>query len=302
MRATRFVAFLAVASALGFVASAQSDDGPTCGSSVVGSIVLTHDIGPCPGSGLLIETGDVTIDLNGHTIAGSGPGTGVQIDLDVAIHEVVVKNGSVEGFETGVSIGVGKNACLAPPATPIRVERVTARSNDRGVTVFGFPGCPVPITIERSRLVNNSSDGIRAALVDPIHILGNHIAGNGGTGISAVFDSVRRIDGNFVAHNGSDGIRIDDTVSSVSNNVMLKNGGQGLRILETVPSFIPHYVVSNNVADGNIAGGMSARSIPDPPGPPLGEGNAAKHNGQFDCILIACAKNRGEAHGSAISG
>jgi len=84
-------------------------------------------------------------------------------------------------------------------------------------------------------------------------------------------------------------------VSSVTNNVMLKNGGLGLSIRETVPGYIPHYVVSDNVADGNAMGGMSASAIPDPPGRPAGTGNAAKNNGNFQCVLIVCAKNRGQA-------
>ena len=66
-------------------------------------------------------------------------------------------------------------------------------------------------------------------------------------------------------------------------------------IRETVPSFIPNYQVSDNVANKNDGGGMTASSFPEPPGPPAGDGNSAKKNGNFQCVLIVCAKNRGHA-------
>ena len=48
-----------------------------CGEPVVADAVLDRDL-DCPANGPLL-TGDVTLDLNGHAIRGSGQGTGIRI-------------------------------------------------------------------------------------------------------------------------------------------------------------------------------------------------------------------------------
>src|SRR5215510_13440413 len=43
-----------------------------CGDTVTTDTVLTQDIGPCPGNGLIIERSGVVLDLNGFSITGNG--------------------------------------------------------------------------------------------------------------------------------------------------------------------------------------------------------------------------------------
>jgi len=278
-----------------FAAPARSDTTLGCGSVVTESVVLDHDIGPCAADGIIVRGDAVTVDLNGHRIRGSaGSGTGVGIvgdDLSPVGH-VRVTNGGVTGFGQGVSVATTHDGCSA--SSTITVDELRIRANGSGINAFVT--CAVTVTFQRNQIEANDGDGIRAGLNGgPIHILDNQVLRNAGTGIRGMFDSVRRVEGNLVAHNGGDGIHLEDTVSTVNGNFMLQNGGIGLVIRETVPSFIPDYEVSDNVANRNDGGGMTASSFPAPPGPPAGDGNSAKKNGNFQCVLIVCAKNRGHA-------
>ena len=278
------------------VSPAHSEPIAGCGAVITEDVVLQHDIGPCVGDGLVVQGGAASIDLNGHSIEGSSGSAGVRIEgsREVPLADVRVSNGSIKGFGAGVSVRAGIGECRT--SSVITVDSITVRANGSGISVFVFCGAGVNLT--RNSIEQNAGNGISAGAGNrngPIHILENRVVGNGGSGIIGSFDSVRRVDNNFVAHNGMDGIYLDDTVSSVRNNRILKNGGVGLTIHETAPDFIPHYDVSDNVADGNAAGGMIASAFPDPPGPPAGDGNSAKHNGVFQCVLIQCAANQGQA-------
>jgi parallel beta-helix repeat protein len=294
----RSIGFLCVlASVAIFAGPAQSDTLIGCGSTLTESVTLDHDIGPCPDSGLTVEGGDVTLDMNGYTITGSGAGIGVLIrtSTDGTPANLSVMRGSITGFGTGLGILVQRpEGGCGEPGT-IAVDKIATRSNETGISVFGFPGCATNITLSRNKVMDNAGDGVAAAVVGPIAILDNHVSGNGRVGIRASFDSVRRIEGNHVSRNAEDGIHIEDSVTSVISNRMSRNGGVGLVIRETVPSFIPKYVVTDNVADRNGIGGMSASSFPDPPGPPAGSDNVARHNGLWECVLIVCDSNRGHA-------
>jgi hypothetical protein len=173
----------------------------------------------------------------------------------------------------------------------INVNRLVIRANGRGVNIFGDPPCRATVNVTRNTITRNTGDGIWAGVVKPIQILGNQIVGNGGTGIQGTVDSVRQVEGNYIAGNGGDGINLIETVSIVRLNAILKNGGVGLVIRESHTSFIPLYEVANNVALGNVAGGMIASAlVGPPPGPPAGSWNFARKNGNFQCVLIKCAR------------
>jgi hypothetical protein len=151
------------------------------------------------------------------------------------------------------------------------------------------------VTVRRSAVTDNQRDGISVAVIGPVHVVDNVVRRNGGNGIRGAFDSLRTVDHNVVSRNAGFGILVEDSVSTITNNVMRRNGGTGLSISETVPEFIPRYVVSDNLATWNGNGGMSASSSPDPPGPPAGEGNAARNNAVFQCRVIVCSRFRGFA-------
>jgi len=257
--------------------------GPQCGGTVTSSVVLTKNL-TCSGDGLYVDASvtDVTLDLHGHSISGSGAGQGL-IVLSSSTSPVVIKDGTVKNFRLGIAVDY----------TSATLDNLFIRDN--GVGVFTLGGGPV--LLSNSTISNNSSDGVEVSgQPGDFRMVNDRVTGNGGNGISAFTDSLRLLANSFIAHNGGNGAWLSATVATVGGNTFLGNGGVGLFISEDTCLYLSFYNVSDNVANQNGQGGMTASANPFTcDTPPPGTGNAAQNNDVFQCILIVCAKNPGQA-------
>jgi parallel beta-helix repeat protein len=75
-----------------------------CGRTIYRDITLQEDIVGCLSDGLTIGENGVDLDLNGHTIDGTGLGVGIRND---GFDNVTIKNGTVSDFDYGVQLGLG---------------------------------------------------------------------------------------------------------------------------------------------------------------------------------------------------
>jgi hypothetical protein len=265
---------------------AEASGSVECGQAVTEDTVLEHDL-HCAGSGLEMTTGDVTLDLSGHSIQGSGSGTGILVRPCDQSGELLIRNGTVTGFDVGVHVAADQD-CSHTVATTI--EDLLIARNRTGV-FGGIDSGSVGPTLLRSNTIRaNAENGIATAFIRPFHVVGNEIVRNGGDGVVAFEDSIDRFEGNDVSRNGGDGAEFDDSVSVFLGNRFTRNAGIGLTIEERVCEFKPFYEISGNIAKHNGGGGMIAEFefCEDPTEPPPGGGNVAKHNANFQCILIRC--------------
>src|SRR2546427_13308506 len=71
-----------------------------CGTTIVANLKLDQDL-TCAGNGLIVGADGIKLNLDGHTITGSGSGVGISVSgrTNVSISGGVVKN-----FEAGVRI------------------------------------------------------------------------------------------------------------------------------------------------------------------------------------------------------
>jgi parallel beta-helix repeat protein len=173
---------------------------------------------------------NVTIDLNGFSIFGSGTGnTGVGINL-FSNSGVTVENGSVSGFGSGVEVG---NFGI--------VKNVHADLNGIGIE-GGFYA-----VIEGSTANNSTGGGIGCVSSDGCVISGNTANGNAGNGIfcggngclvsgnvvngnNVGIDCVGSgclITGNTIDNNSGDAIFASDGTTAYGGNVM--NGDAGIK-------------------------------------------------------------------------
>jgi large repetitive protein len=167
-------------------ASAQAQaNGITCGATVTTDTTLTSDLLNCPDNGLVIGADDITLDLNGHTVAGDGTPVGSCPDgafcdvgiLDSAGHTgVTIKGGSVQGFDVGV---------LVLGASEDHLKRISSANNSSFGMIVGDSA--------QSRVDHNSSvgDGISGiVLFDSWHMRIDHNSITGTTGYAVpVFGS-----------------------------------------------------------------------------------------------------------------
>ena len=61
---------------------------------------MLHADVTCKGNGVIVGANDVTIDLNGHTLAGNKTGIGISM---TTFPGTQVRNGTIKGFATAIS-------------------------------------------------------------------------------------------------------------------------------------------------------------------------------------------------------
>ncbi|MGB3442607.1 MAG: right-handed parallel beta-helix repeat-containing protein [Actinophytocola sp.] len=94
-----------------------------CGDTIFADLVANADL-TCLGDGLAIGADDVTLDLGGHTIAGSGTGTGLAV---TGRSGVTVRNGTIADFSTG-SPPLGQAGVVADNAPNFTFHHVTTHN------------------------------------------------------------------------------------------------------------------------------------------------------------------------------
>lgn len=155
--------------ALSLVVPATAQAQPSCGDTITESTTLTADM-RCSGFAGLIVEGDVTLDLNQHTISGDA------LSGIIAGHgKLTLRDGTVSGFSSGIFLGQGADAY---------VTRITATGND-----VGFQMAHATAFFERNVAAHNRVDGFRAVAGPGSFVaasfLRNRADSNGRLGINA---------------------------------------------------------------------------------------------------------------------
>lgn len=262
----------------------------TCGTVVTTDITLTSDLGPCVGDALIAGADNITIDLGGYAISGTGTGAGVR----VAQHSgVTVTKGTIQGFHTGV---------VLDESTGSTVSKLVLRGNIRGVNVAGSDGN----LVEKNTILDSGLDAIRLGLSFNNVISKNALSGNvfgigvadfstenlvekneirdtRGFGIAVFSDSdSNRIEKNDVQRTlQGDGISVstDSDSTSILKNVASVNGDDG------IDTDNPQTTITGNIANNNVDLGIEAV-----PGTSDGGGNQASGNGNpAQCVGVSCS-------------
>src|SRR5919204_615927 len=96
------IASLAVMGVFALVnASSAVANHVSCGQTITQDTTLDSDLIGCPDDGVVIGADHITLDLNGHTIAGTDFHTGVDNEGHPG---VVIENGTIRSFYDGVGI------------------------------------------------------------------------------------------------------------------------------------------------------------------------------------------------------
>ena len=97
-------AALAAATLLALSADQAFADHVQCGDVITQDTTLDSDLIDCPGDGIVIGADNITLDLNGHTIDGSGfsPSSSNGVDDSGGFDNVAIENGTITDFRNGV--------------------------------------------------------------------------------------------------------------------------------------------------------------------------------------------------------
>jgi parallel beta-helix repeat protein len=259
----------------------------SCGQVITQNTVLDADVGPCPGTGLVIGAADITLDLNGHTVSGAlsstSPGILVDAPLSGASNvRVRIVNGTVMGFRIGVSVSTSVDNTI---------ERLVVRDNLchgielRGIGSGGY--FPAARNLVRDNVIQaNGCAGVHLFQRADFNVIErNVITANAGSGVllqptgpnnSPRDNQVRQ---NSISANGLDGITERSFFNTFSGNLVRANGGSGVRIAEafvTERSRVLGNTVTGNAVDGVvIERGRHGNEV---------IGNTASSNGATDLV------------------
>jgi parallel beta-helix repeat protein len=200
-----------------------------CGDVITQDTTLDSDLIDCPGRGIVIGAGGITLDLDGHTIDGLGGGfpedhcsVGVASGplslcpgpADQSYADVTIKDGTIRDFDFGV---------LASAAD---------RSAMQGLDVSGAV----------QAIVLNES---RHALISRNRLSGNHI----GIGFWSVFQS--RVTRNVMFDNQASGIETDGVDETrFDHNIAYGNGSGGMHLHSAHGNVLTHNRAFRNRGSG----------------------------------------------------
>jgi large repetitive protein len=197
-----------------------------CGDTITTDTTLYRDLVNCPSNGIVIGAGNITLDLNGHTIDGDGELTedcaedaicDVGVANDGHTRVTVTGGGSVREFGDGI---------LLLSASHNRLRHLSVSSNFlRGILIIESSYT----RIERNAITRNGLTTDQAGLVlftsHHNRIERNRVSANGDIGLFSVDDTNdNRIADNTFADNPEAGIAIGGNGNQLTGNHLLRNG------------------------------------------------------------------------------
>jgi hypothetical protein len=274
---------LSVWLALAFNSPAQANDcggnAPCrCGDNLVASRRLLSGVDPivaatCTGNGLIINTPGVVLDLNGNKLRGSGKGVGILITAD----KVVIEDGRVDKFATG--IGTGSDPGSAGTTNGSRIQAIRPNENTgHGVLLKGDGNQLIGILAKRSGINgvtvignhnlfeehNDEYNGFHGLFVqgDFNELVNNRVSENAksrvaGDGIHVEGDN-NTIDGSDVTKLNVNGIVVTGNGNVLTDNSVTRQKGDGIVVNGN------NNVLTENLSSGNRGFGIIAEGAGNP--------------------------------------
>jgi len=216
-----------------------------------GSYRLSGDLLAPGTTAIIITSQDVTLDLNGFSIACTGC-SGVPGIQAVAIRAAIL-NGNVTGFKggSGAPYGIYLQAASGGSDYVARIDKVNAEGNAIGI--FADPG--VVLSVSNSSVSFNSSIGINSGPTGDLTVTNSQVSNNGLDGIVMGSGVVT---GSAITNNGlttvglRGGIGVGGTGNAVTitNNTITGNAVFGIFALDIAA--IPVVGYGSNTFGGNV--------------------------------------------------
>ncbi len=208
-----------------------------CEQVVTTSGFLTHDLGPCPGSGIVVGASGITIDLRGFTVRGDRSLSHWGIDDTGGYDGVTVENGVLRNFSGGVLAANGTDN--------VSVSEVVASGNvEAGIEILGDSA-----SVTSSTASGNAGDfGIEIS-GDLASVTSSTASGNVGDGIVAGGASAS-VTSSTASGNGGDGITWGGASALVKSSTASGNAVHGIFVIGDSAS------VKLSTASGNAVHGI----------------------------------------------
>ena len=125
----RRLAFLLTCLPALFVPALAADD--LCGATILDDLKLDHDLA-CTGDGLIVGADGIRIDLNGHTLSGSGVGAGIVV---TGRTNISISGGTVTNFAVAVRVNTSTDVVIKHNEFVANPEGIDLQAGSVGNTV-----------------------------------------------------------------------------------------------------------------------------------------------------------------------
>ncbi len=221
-----------------------------------GYYILCDDIDfSAAGNAITVRSGHVTIDLNRHTIYATGSASnGIYIDSSTtALHNIVVKNGTIAKFATS---GLQINSSSAPGFSNMQLDSVKFENNGQYDIFLNGSSSN---TISNCRISNCSSIGSTVGIylnwAQDCTVVYSNFTNNSNAGAQTI-GSVTKcyFDRCTFNDNGSYGFSIlSDSRTCIWNDCIFNNNPAGIEFNSSYSHtvFMLKNCIANNNTDGN---------------------------------------------------
>jgi hypothetical protein len=250
-----------------------------CGDTISVDLVANVDLN-CPGDGLVVGADDVTLDLGGHTITGTGTGVGLTVANQ---SNVTVRNGTIADFQTG-SAPPDQSGVVANNAQNVTFSDVTVQnssvavlsSNDAVVTGATING---PFDANFSERVSLTDNQFGGAVVRFANGSQHTVTDNTFTGGDLVFlESAASQTRNNTFSGGRVVVGIVAFGHTIADNVFT-GVNSGVRMADATSTA----TVTGNRFDGSLVGVRA--TLPGAPGATVVSGNTFVNTGAAGVLL-----------------
>ena len=213
-----------------------------CGAQISSDLRLGADL-TCNGNGFTVSGDDITIDLNGRTLSGSGTGNGITVN---ASHRVRIFGGTIAGFQSGIFVSNSTDVVIRDNEFSATNQAVLFQATTASV-------------VKHNTVTNNIA---RAFMLRP-NLMGGQSTGNvvignlvvdTPTGIYIIRQPGNTIQENTVINATVAGVDFAEGAGEVSGNIIRANhlagGGAGIRFSAGA---IDNVIVGNRI-NGNACG------------------------------------------------
>jgi parallel beta-helix repeat protein len=205
-----------------------------CGQVIRASTTITNSLAGCAGDGLVIGASGITVDLNGHTIQGTGLGVGIQNN---GHDDVTIRNGALLNFDHGVVLGPG-----------------TVRNAVTGMTLSGNEWSSIELNaasgnhLAQNQLANIGDIGLRLTNGSSDNAIKGNVVGTGaGDSFVVNMGSHRNwFEGNVVKTSAGAALRVEAS----TNTMVLANEFAGSSDVGITMTAAPASVVQANKIGG----------------------------------------------------
>jgi para-nitrobenzyl esterase len=210
--------------------TASSPSNDLCGANISGNLQLDHDLG-CAGNGLNVVADHIKVDLNGHTITGSGAGAGINV---TGRTDVSIFGGTIRNFAAGILTNTSTGIVIKRNELVDNVDGIDLQAGSRGNT------------IAHNRFAANRSRGIMIRGMSTDHMIRKNTFTGDRVGILVFAGVDNTIKRNIVSDSLLAGIRIN---IFATGNLVMKN------TVSSNPAGIEFLVSGTQSAVGNTVTG-----------------------------------------------